>query len=186
MLVRWFTCLGRRSDISSKFFWVFFSHLAFFLVKPLPKSSIVESPPCVNTEDNMRRAVFFRISPWKYFFTNLRGRRMGTNAPRMPVYLVMLWKVLLEEFLNRLLLVQDENVFRHLSPDCQLICPFARPGLDQASGETVLPRPAGQVSHTCGRWHTPSSRLSPRTVNSRSSVSNSRSPALSMACARSR
>ena len=54
---------------------------------------------------------------------------MCTNAPRMPVYLVMLWKVLLEEFLNRLLLVQDENVFRHLSPDCQLICPFARAGL---------------------------------------------------------
>ena len=25
---------------------------------------------------------------------------MGTHAPRMPVYLVMLWKVLLEELLN--------------------------------------------------------------------------------------
>ena len=63
MLVRWFTCLGRSSDISSKFFWVFSSHLALFLVKPLPKSSIVKSPPCVNTEDNMSRGVFFRISP---------------------------------------------------------------------------------------------------------------------------
>ena len=72
---------------------------------------------------------------------------MCTHAPRMPVYLVMLWKVLLEEFLNRLLLVQDENVFRHLL----LIASLSAPLQEQASGETVLPRPAGQVSHTCGK-----------------------------------
>ncbi len=77
----------------------------------------------------MPRGVFFRISPWKYFFTYLRGRGMGTNAPRMPVYLVMLWKVLLEEFLNRLLLVQDENVFRHLLLIASLSAPLAEGGV---------------------------------------------------------
>lgn len=43
-----------------------------------------------------------------------------------------------------------------------------------------------QASQPCGKWHSPSSRFSPRTENSRSTVSNSLSPALSIACARSK
>ena len=49
---------------------------------------------------------------------------------------------------------------RHSFKDKQIL--FSRQGLspvfrrgcplqDQASGETVLPRPGGQVSHTCGK-----------------------------------